>query len=458
MINQNKKKLDKENLAIFNANAAGIDIGANAHYVCVPEDRDLHSVQRFSAFTSDLHDLANWLIKCGIKTVAMESTGVYWIPLFQILEKKGFEVKLVNARYVKNVPGRKTDVEDCKWIQQLHSYGLLSGSFRPDDQICVLRSYIRQRETLIQNASMHILRMQKALTQMNVLLHNVVSNITGLTGMSIINAILNGERDTQKLAQLKDYRIKNSVETIAKSLEGDYRSEHLFVLKQELELYEFYQKQIEACDQEIKNCYDGFDKKNDNLSSLSYKKTKPMNKNRKNAPKFDLEKELYSITGVNFTAIPGLNILTVQSIIAEIGLDMTKWPTEKHFTSWLGLCPANKITGEKVLSSKTRKVINRASTAFRIAARAAGKTTTSIGAFYRRMKGKLGAPKAITATARKIACLLYRMLKFGQEYVEQGMESAEKSYNEQVLKSLAKKAKSLGFTLVLEENNPLIAV
>ena len=458
MNDKNKKKLNKKSFDLLNADAAGIDIGANTHYVCVPEDRDSQPVQKFGVFTQDLYDLANWLTRCGIKTVAMESTGVYWIPLFQILEKQGFDVKLVNARYVKNVPGRKTDVEDCKWIQQLHSYGLLRGSFRPDDQICVLRSYIRQREILIQSASMHVMRMQKALTQMNILLHNVVSDITGVTGKAIITAILNGERNTIELAQLKDCRIKNDIDTIAKSLVGDYRTEHLFVLKQEFELYEVYQEQIETCDEEIKRCYDHFDKVGNNLLNPSHKKTKSTKKARKNAPKFDLEKELYNITGVNFTKIPGLNTLTVQSIIAETGLDMTKWPTEKHFASWLGLSPANRITGEKILSSRTRKVVNRASTAFRIAARAAGKTTSAIGAFYRRMKSKLGAPKAITATARKIACLLYRMLKFGQDYVEQGMEYAENSYNEQVLRSLVKKAKMLGFTLVPEEINPLVVI
>lgn len=451
MSNKNKQKINQENLGMINANAAGIDIGASAHFVCVPEGRDPQPIQKFGVFTSDLYDLANWLQKCGIKTVAMESTSVYWVPLFQILEKKGFEVKLVNARYIKNVPGRKTDIQDCKWIQQLHSYGLLSGSFRSDDQICVLRSYIRQRENLIQTASVHVQHMQKALTQMNILLHNVVTDITGLTGMNIIKAILNGERDTKKLAELKDFRIKNSVEIIAKSLEGDYRPEHLFVLKQELELYEVYQKQIETCDQEIKNYYDTFDTKNNDKPSSNKKESITKKRTSKNAPKFDLQQELYKITGVDLISIPGFNTLTAQSIIAEVGLDMSKWKSEKHFVSWLGLSPANKITGEKVLSSKTRKVINRASTAFRMIALSAGKTTTSIGAFYRRMKGKLGAPKAITATARKIACLFYRMLKFGQEYVEQGMKNYEERYNEQILKSLTKKAKDLGFTLVPSE-------
>jgi transposase len=440
-----KKKTTKRKLTIVNPNAAGIDIGANSNYVCVPEDRDKLPVRKFGCFTRDLHALADWLKACKVTTVAMESTGVYWIPLFQVLEERGFEVKLVNARDVKNVPGRKTDVEDCRWLQQLHSYGLLRGSFRPENEICVLRSYIRHRDSLIQNAGTHILRMQKALTQMNIRLHNVISDITGLTGMRIIKAILAGERDTLKLAKLRREGIKSDEDTIAKSLEGDYRTEHLYVLKQELEFYEFYQQKLAECDEQIKSCYEGFEQK---------AKT-PLNKHSirrdKNNPRFDLKQELYNMTGIDFTVMPGLEVLTVQTIISEVGINMEKWPSEKHFASWLGLCPANKITGEKVFSTRSRKVINKASIAFRLAAWKVGKSKTALGAFYRRMKSKVGAPKAITATARKLACLFYRLLRYGQSYVEQGMDYYEKQYAERVVKNLEKRAKELGFALVKDD-------
>lgn len=425
-------------LRMINSDAAGIDIGSTVHYVCVPADRDNLHIQKFSCFTEDLNKMADWLEKCNIKTIAMESTSVYWIPVFQILENRGFEVKLVNARYVKNVPGRKSDVQDCQWLQQLHSYGLLHGSFRPEDQVCILRSYIRQRENLTKSGATHIHRMQKTLTQMNIQLHKVISDITGSTGIKIIKAILDGERNTKKSAELKDVQIKNSVETIAKALEGDYREEHLFVLQQELESYEFYQRKIRECDIKIEACYKKFSKKDNNLSLEKVK-----NKSNKNHPKFNLRQELYDIAGTDFTKIPGLDVLTIQTIISEVGLNMNKWPTEKHFTSWLGLCPANKITGEKVFATKTRKVVNRASTAFRMAAYAAGKSKSAIGAYYRRIKNRVGSPKAITATARKLSCLFYRCLKYGQSYVEHGLDYYEKIYTTKVVANLEKKLKNL---------------
>ncbi len=435
-------------LKMINPDAAGIDIGSTFHYVCVPEDRDQSHIQKFSCFTEDLNEIANWLEKCKVKTVAMESTSVYWIPVFQILESRGFEVKLVNARYVKNVPGRKTDVQDCQWLQRLHSYGLLHGSFRPEDQICILRGYIRQRENLTRSGATHIHRMQKSLTQMNIQLHKVISDITGSTGIKIIKAILTGERDTKKLAELKDVQIKNDVAIIAKALEGDYREEHLFVLQQELESYEFYQQKIRECDIKIESCYEKFTKKDNNLPLDKIK-----NKSRRNHPAFNLRQELYDITGTDFTKIPGLDVLTIQTIISEVGLNMEKWQTEKHFTSWLGLCPANKITGEKIFSTKTRKVINRASTAFRIAAFATGKSKSALGGYYRRIRNRIGSPKAITATARKLlACLFYRLLKYGQSYVEQGLDYYEKIYTTKVVKNLEKKAKEFGFVLVKVDN------
>jgi transposase len=442
-------KTRKKELSVMYPDAAGIDIGSEVHYVCVPQDRDVQSVKKFGCFTKELIEMAYWLKSCQIKTVAMESTGVYWIPVFQILEANGFEVILVNARHVKNVPGRKTDVQDCQWLQQLHSYGLLRGSFRPNDEICILRSYIRQRENLMRSAASHIHRMQKALTQMNLQLHKVISDITGATGFKIIEAILKGERDPNKLASLRGPQIKNNEETIAMALQGDYREEHLFSLKQEYDLYNFYQAKIMECDTQVEQFYKRIDSKID-------PKEKPIekckSKCRKSHPKFDLREELYRTSGTDFTKIPGLDVLTLQTIFSEIGFDMSKWATEKHFASWLGLSPANKITGEKVFSTKTRKVINRAATAFRLAAYATAKSHTALGAYCRRLKTRLGAPKAITATARKLSCLFYRMMKYGSSYVEKGIDYYEQNYKERVVKSLYKKAQDLGFVLVKKES------
>ncbi|WP_375319088.1 IS110 family transposase [Candidatus Tisiphia endosymbiont of Oplodontha viridula] len=431
-------------LQIINPDAAGIDIGSKSHYVCVPQDRDKEYVRRFGSFTDDLHKIADWLKKCGIKTITMESTSVYWIPVYQILEQRGFKVYLVNAKHVKNVPGRKSDVQDAQWLQKLHSCGLLQSSFRPEDSVCVLRSYIRQRERLIKNSTTHVFRIQKALTEMNVQLRNVITDITGTTGMAIIRAIIGGERDPVKLAKFRDYRIKSSEETIIKSLQGDYRKEHLFVLKQEFELYMGYLKKIEEIDIEIEGHYKDFEPKGNEVIKDDSKRT------GSNRPKFNLKQELYNMTGLDFSTIPGLNVLTIQTIISEVGTDMSQWKSENHFASWLGLSPANKITGEKVFSTRTRKVINRASTAFRIAAAAAGKTKTAIGSFMRRIKISKGTPKAITATARKIACLFYRLLKFGQVYVEQGMSNYEQKYKNKLVQSLEKRAKELGFILTAE--------
>jgi transposase len=434
---------------MINPDAAGIDIGSREHFVCVPADRDEQSVRTFKSFTSDLKEMVAWLKKCGIKTIAMESTGIYWIPVFQILETSGFEVILVNARHIKNVPGRKTDVKDSQWIQQLHSYGLLNGSFRPNDQICELRAFTRQRDRLTKNASTHVHRMQKALGEMNIQLHHVISDITGVTGMNIIKAIIDGERDPAKLATLRNNGIKSDEKTIIKALEGDYRKEHLTVLKQELEIYEFYLKQIKECDEAIEECYKKFDKRSDGDLPSDKKQQKS-----KNAPQFDLKGLLYDAAGVDFTKIPGLSELTAQTIVSEVGLDMSKWDTEKHFASWLGLTPTNKTTGGKVFDTRTKKVKNKASTAFRIAALNLGRGKTAIAGFYRRVKGKLGAPKAITATARKLACMFYRLLKYGQEYVEQGIEAYETRYNETMVVNLQKQAARLGFEVVKIE--PLV--
>ncbi|MFP3023701.1 MAG: IS110 family transposase [Wolbachia sp.] len=437
----------KSKLEIMNPDAAGIDIGSSVHYVCVPEGRDEQCVQKFSCFTEDLHNIAKWLKKCEVATIAMESTGVYWIPLFQILESYGFEVKLVNARHVKNVPGRKSDVQDCQWLQQLHSYGLLQGSFRPDDQMCVLRSYVRQRRSLIESASTHVLRMQKALVQMNIQLHKVISDITGVSGMQIIKAIIGGEKDTEKLAELRSSNMKNDNATIAKALTGDYREEHLFTLKQEFELYNVYQEKIAECDRSIEEHYKTFDTKSGEKELCN----KIKNRSTKHRPDFAIHEELHRITGMDFTKVPGLDVVTIQTIISETGINHNKWPTEKHFSSWLGLSPGNKITGEKVFGTRTRKVKNRAADAFRMAAHCVSKSKSGMGAYCRRLKKHLGAPKAITATARKIACTFYSMLKYGQEYVERGIDYYETRYKEKVVKNLIKKAQEFGYILVQQE-------
>lgn len=387
--------------------------------------------------------MVTWLKKCCIKTIAMESTGIYWISAFQILETSGFEVILVNARHIKNVPGRKTDVKDAQWIQQLHSYGLLNASFRPNDQICELRVFTRQRDRLTKNAATHVNRMQKALNEMNIQLHHVISDITGVTGMNIIKAIIAGERDASKLAQFRNANMKSDEKTIIKALEGDWRKKHLTVLKQELEIYEFYLKQIGECDMAIEACYKAFDKRGGGDLANRQKQRK-----NKNSPRFDLQQSLYDAAGVDFTTIPGLSEVTAQTIISEVGLDMGKWKTEQHFASWLGFSPTNKTTGGKVFDTRTKKVKNKASTAFRMAALNLGRGKTSIAGFYRRIKGRLGTPKAITATARKLACMFYRLLKYGQNYVEQGIEAYEKKYQETMVINLKKQAIRLGFEVI----------
>lgn len=379
----------------------------------------------------------------------MESTGVYWIPVFQILETPGFEVKLVNAHHVKTVPGRKSDVLDCQWLQQLHSYGLLSGSFRPENQVCALRTYIRQRDSLIRSSSVHIQRMQKALTEMNVQLHQVVSDITGVTGMAIIRAIVEGEREPQVLAALKHPALRSSTTELVAALTGDYRTEHVFVLQQELYLYEIYRTQVEACDVHIEHCLSAFVDKVD-VSESPLPKPKRAGKPSTNAPCFDLRTHLYRISGVDFTRIDGLGVLTVQTLLSEVGLDPKRFPTVKHFTSWLGLCPGSRITGGKVKSSQTRHVVNRAANALRMAAQSLSKSATALGAFYRRTRARLEPPKATTATAHKLARIFDHLWTTGVEYIDAGADYYEQNYRERVVKNLKKKAQQLGFDLVAQ--------
>ncbi len=429
----------------MNLNAAGIDIGSERHMVAVPEGRDTVSVREFGTFTADLEALATWLKQCGVTSVAMESTGVYWIPLFELLERHGFEVKLVDARHVKNVSGRKSDVLDCQWIQQLHTYGLLAGAFRPPDEICVLRSYLRQREMLTQSASMHIQHMQKALQQMNLLLHNVVSDITGVTGMKIINAILAGERDPRVLARNRDQRCHNTTATIAKSLVGNYREEHLFALRQAVDLYETYQAKIADCDRAIIKQVEKQPNSSDEGPPTPAKQVQARDRIRAGVDVRDL---LFKKSGVDLFAIPGLAADTLLTVASEVGFDMAPWKTEKHFASWLSVCPGTKKSGGKVLNNKTKRNPNRATQAFRMAANSLSHSQTALGAFYRRIKARSGGQQAVTATAHKIARIYYAMLTQGTSYVELGQQAYEQRYKERRIDHLKVQAKSLGFQLV----------
>lgn len=434
-----------QHLQHMNLNAAGVDIGSERHLVAVPEGRDTVSVPEFGTFTVDLQALATWLKQCGLTTVAMESTGVYWIPLFEVLERQGFEVKLVDARHVKNVSGRKSDVLDCQWIQQLHTYGLLAGAFRPPDEVCVLRSYLRQRQMLIQTSSMHIQHMQKALQQLNLLLHNVVSDITGSTGMKIIKAILAGERDPQMLARNRDERCHNTTATIAKSLVGNYREEHLFALRQAVDLYETYQAKIADCNHAI---IKQVEKQPDSSDDDPPTPEKQVPAHLRIRDGVDVRDLLFKKSGVDLFAIPGLAADTLLILASEVGFDMTPWKTEKHFAAWLGVCPGTRKSGGKVLHNKTKRNPNRATQAFRMAAASLYRSQTALGAFYRRIKSRSGGQQAVTATAHKIARIYYAMLSQGTSYLELGQKAYEQRYKERRIDHLKVQAKSLGFQLV----------
>lgn len=449
-VNEKKKKRqrkkDWENgLPELNRNAAGIDVGNAEHYVAVPGGRDPEPVRTFGSFTADLHRMAQWLKACGIETVVMQATGVYWVALHQILEDHGFQVNVVNARHTKTLPGRKTDVLECQWLQKLHTFGLLNNSFRPAAEIRVLRTYLRQRESLVAAASKCIQHMQKTLTQMNVQLANVISDISGATGMAILRAIVDGERDPDKLASRKNSLIRASREQIAQSLAGDWREELLFVLEQSLEIYDMYLGKIRKCDQRIETHLKTMESKLVTEQPLS---ASELPESRKHGPRFDLRKHLHRVAGVDLTRVDGLNVQTVQTIISEVGVDMSRWKTEKNFASWLGLCPDNRVSGGKVLKRGTRQVVNRAATAFRLAAWNLIRSQSALGANFRRLRSKLGAPKAVTAMAHKLARLVYRMLKFGAGYIDKGMEAYESRYRQQQTKWLMKQAAALNFQLI----------
>jgi transposase len=430
---------------ITHPNAAGIDIGSSSHYVAVPPDRDDNPVREFPSFTDDLNALADWLTVCGVDAVAMESTGVYWIPLFELLESRGFTVRLVNARHVKNVSGRKSDVLDCQWLQQLMTFGLLRGAFRPPDAVCVLRSLWRQREMLLRNQGRQVQHMQKALTQMNIQLANVIADVVGETGQKILRAIVAGERDGKVLAAMKNGRIRASTDEIAKSLQGNWRTEHLFALKQALDMFDFIGTQLAECDRGIEQQMQGMHA-HDGLPAKDKKRSRP-----RNAPKLDLRTQLYKMCGVDLTRIDGVNVTTALAVISETGADMSRFPSVGHFTSWLGLCPGTRITGGKMMSGKTKRVANRAAQALRMAASALRSSQSALGAYFRRMCARMDKPKAVTAAAHKLARLIYTMLTKGDEYVDQGQDYYEERYRERVLRNLTQRAEKMGMKLVVAE-------
>jgi transposase len=437
-------------MPILHPDTAGIDIGATEVYVCVPLDRDPQPIRRFGTFTEDLHALADWLQQCRVTSVAMESTGVYWIPLYQVLETRGLEVSLVNARHVKNVPGRKSDVQDCQWLQYLHSVGLLRASFRPPEAVCAVRSLLRHRDSLVQLAATHTQHMQKALTQMNLQLHHVLSDLTGVTGLAILDAILAGERDPAVLAQHRHRRVKASRETIAKALVGDYRSEHLFTLRQALAAYRHTQRQIEECDAEVQARLGAFASQVDPAAHPLPPATPSRRKAHgpRPAPRFDLRTELYRVLGTDLTQVPGLDTATVCTLFSELGAHLSAFPSGGHFASWLGLCPDNRISGGKVLSVKTRHVKHRVSQALRIAAQSLWRNRSVLGGFFRRMRAKLGAPAAITATAHKLARIVYHLLTTRQPYEESRLAAAEAQHRQRTEIRLRAQARALGFQLV----------
>jgi len=444
-----EKKEDKkalEPMQVVYPNAAGLDIGSSEIMVAIPPDREGETVRGFGTYTPDLKQLADWLREKGVTHVAMESTGVYWIPIYELLEERGFEVIVVNARHIKNPPGRKSDVKDCQWIQRLHSYGMLSGSFRPGADMCTLRAYLRHRDNLIEDRAKHIQYMQKALLQMNLQLGQVLSDLTGKTGLEILRAIVDGEHDPVTLAKLRHGRCQHSQEDLIKALTGHYRKEHLFVLKQALEMYDTFSQRLLECDQEIEGLLEEIkpDLPEDFLPLPPDPKS---NSHCKNAPSYDARTPMYELARVDLVSIPGMNENLVQKILSEVGLDMSRFPTVKHFCSWLGLAPHNAISGGRVLYSHTLKNHNRAGQAFRLAAQAVSRGKTVYSEFYRRIRSRSGSKEAIVATAHKIARTFYFMLVRRQPFREIDLEDYLQAQREKEIRRLQAKAVRLGFYL-----------
>jgi len=444
------RKIQSEDLRmdVVHPDAAGIDIGNESHYVAVPPDRDSQPVRCFGCTTAELRAMGDWLNQCGIQTVAMQSTGVYWIAVYDILEAAGLEVYLVNARDTKNLPGRKTDVQESQWLMKLHTYGLLRNSFRPPQEIRTLRTYWRQRNDLVRSAGRHIQRMQKVLTQMNIQLANVLSDVSGVTGQAIIKAILAGERDPHELAAFRDCRVKASEEKIARSLEGNWQEDLLFVLQQEQEGYEFCQKQMAECDHQLQRYLQEQEDRSQG-ADLPEETRKVRRQTKKgNAPQFNLRGELFRLTGTDLTKIDGVDGMTATTILSEAGWDMSRWQDESHFVSWLRLCPDNRISGNKVIGKGRLPTNNRASIALRMAASTLWRSNTYLGAQFRRLKTKLGAPIATKAMAAKLARLVYRMLRYGMKYLDRGAALYEAQQRNRQIRYLKHKAAQLGLRIL----------
>jgi transposase len=430
--------------------AAGIDIGATEVYAALPQDRSAEPVRVFETFTEDLQALSAWLKEHRITTVAMESTGVYWIPVFQILERAGIEVYLVNAHHAKNVPGRKSDVSDCQWLQYLHSVGLLRGSFRPPDEICAARTLLRHRSTLVAQAATHIQHMQKALVQMNVQLQHVLSDLSGTSGLAIIDAVLAGERDPARLAKLRDPHVKAAEATIAKALVGDWRAEHLFTLRQARESYRYCQTLIRECDTEIESRLAQLRSRVDPTQTPPPPPQPSQARRQKGditLQDADLRTELYRVLGTDATQVPGLGTTSVAGLVMHLGTDLAAFPTVACFTNWQGLCPNPQISGGRVLKRGTREVKSPVANIFRMAAQSLHHSDSFLGAYYRRMRAKLGAPKAITATAHKLARIYYHLVTTKQAYDESVFAKNEEREAKRRIERLKREATALGFDL-----------
>ena len=458
MSKKRRKGLSLNDRPIEQATAAGVDIGAREIFVAVHHDPDGEPVRRFGTFTEDLNQMADWLERCGVTTVAMESTGVYWIPLYEILDRRGLKPCVVNARHMKNVPGRRTDWHECQWIQFPHSAGLLRAAFRPDDPVCAVRAILRHRQQLVEMGAQHVQHMQKSLTQMNLQIHHVISDITGTTGLAIVDAILAGERDPATLAKLRDRRIKASPETVAKSLLGNWREEHLFTLRQSLEMYRSYQGQIVAADQKIESLLSEFTPRVDPEKKplpADAKKNHGIAKRRKklgHSTSFDLRTEAYKLFGVDVTQIPGL-ASNVVPLFGEVGRDLSRWPSADQFVSWLALCPDNDITGGRVMFRGMRKSNNRAGEIFRMAAYSLHHSHTPMGVYFRRVKARHDSPTAITATARKIATIFYTLVSRQVEFDDSLWQAKDTERLQKQQRKLQSQARRLGYQLVPLESS-----
>lgn len=422
-----KSNKNSISLPIVNPNAAGIDIGDMLLVVAVPPNCDPIPVREFNSFTSDLLDIATWLKKCSIQTIAMECTGIYWKNIYNVLIQHGFEVCLVNARHTRNITGKKTDEKDAQWIQRLHSCGLLSSCFLPDDLTQSLRTLVRQRRSLHQDSTRYVLRMQKALELMNIKLHAVISSIVGQTGSAIIQAILAGERKPENFLPFVNKRIKADKETILKSLQANWRDEYLFLLRQSYQMYLFMKEQISLCDLQIEKVLQSFTSCT-NDSILDNEPCEKIPYRSQNHPDFDTRDYLNKILGVDVMDVYGISEMAALEILSETGTNLAKWPTENHFVSWLNLCPNNKISGGKLISSQIlRKKPNAAAQAFR-ATNALSRSNNWLGDFFRRMKAKGGHKHAIVATARKIAIIYYKMVRFKQPFKPFDNEEYKKKF------------------------------